>query len=51
MRDPLFNPGAAWVDNLSAEPGIFREALDDLLRPLRLEGCSSAGCGIDCWRR
>jgi FAD dependent oxidoreductase len=38
MRDPLFNPGAAWVSNLSAEPGIFREALDDLLRPAQAQG-------------
>jgi NADPH-dependent 2,4-dienoyl-CoA reductase/sulfur reductase-like enzyme len=31
QRDPLFNPGAAWVSNLSAEPEVFREVLEDLL--------------------
>jgi hypothetical protein len=37
-RDPLFNPGAAWVSNLSAEPEVFREVLEDLLRPLQAVG-------------
>ena len=32
-RDPHFNPGAAWVSQLSAEPEVFRAVLDDLLRP------------------
>jgi hypothetical protein len=38
MRDPLFNPGAAWVSNLSAEPVVFREVLDDLVRPAQAQG-------------
>jgi hypothetical protein len=38
QRDPELNPGAAWVSNLSAEPGVFREVLDDLLRPAQLRG-------------
>jgi hypothetical protein len=38
IRDPLFNPGAAWVSNLSAEPVIFREVLDDLVRPAHAQG-------------
>jgi hypothetical protein len=38
IRDPLFNPGAAWVSNLSAEPVIFREVLDDLLQPAQVQG-------------
>ena len=38
IRDPLFNPGAAWVSNLSAEPVIFREVLDDLVRPAQAQG-------------
>src|SRR4030095_7806496 len=33
IRDPLFNSGAARVSNLSAEPVIFCEVLDDLVRP------------------
>jgi flavin-dependent dehydrogenase len=33
-----FNPGAAWVSGLSAEPTIFREVLDDLLRPAQARG-------------
>jgi hypothetical protein len=37
-RDPLFNPGAAWVSNLSAEPEVFREVLEDLLRPAQAQG-------------
>jgi hypothetical protein len=37
-RDPLFNPGAAWVSNLSAEPEVFREVLEDLLRPFQAQG-------------
>ncbi|MCE3274436.1 MAG: putative secreted protein [Propionibacteriaceae bacterium] len=37
-RDPLFNPGAARVSNLSAEPEVFREVLEDLLRPLQAVG-------------
>jgi FAD dependent oxidoreductase len=37
-RDPLFNPGAAWVSNLSAEPVIFREVLDDFVRPAQAQG-------------
>jgi flavin-dependent dehydrogenase len=38
IRDPLFNPGAAWVSHLSAEPVIFREVLDDLVRPAQAQG-------------
>jgi hypothetical protein len=38
MRDPVFNPGAAWVSNLSAEPVVFREVLDDLVRPAQAQG-------------
>ena len=38
MRDPLFNPGAAWVSNLSAEPEVFREVLEHLLRPAQAQG-------------
>ena len=38
IRDPRFNPGAAWVSNLSAEPVIFREVLDDLVRPAQVRG-------------
>ena len=38
IRDPLFNPGAAWVSNLSAEPVIVREVLDDLVRPAQAQG-------------
>ena len=38
MRDLLFNPGAAWVSNLSAEPVVFREVLDDLVRPAQAHG-------------
>jgi FAD dependent oxidoreductase len=37
-RDPYFNPGAAWVSNLRAEPQVFREVLDDMLRPAQAEG-------------
>ena len=37
-RDPLFNPGAAWVSNLSAEPEVFRVVLEDLLRPVQAQG-------------
>ncbi|HET9779199.1 MAG TPA: FAD-dependent oxidoreductase [Propionibacteriaceae bacterium] len=36
--DALFNPGAAWVSNLSAEPEVFREVLGDLLRPAQAQG-------------
>ena len=38
IRDPLFNPGAAWVSNLSAEPVIFREVLDDLVGRAQAQG-------------
>ena len=37
-RDPLFNPGEAWVSNLSAEPEVFRAVLEDLLLPFQAEG-------------
>src|SRR4030095_16208473 len=37
-QDPLFNPGAAWVSNLSAEPEVFREVLEELLRPAQARG-------------
>jgi FAD dependent oxidoreductase len=37
-RDPLFNPGAAWLSNLSAEPEVFREVLEDLMRPIQTQG-------------
>ncbi len=37
-RDLLFNPGAAWVTNLSAEPEVFREVLEGLLRPAQAQG-------------
>jgi hypothetical protein len=33
-----FNPGAAWVSNLSAEPTVFREVLDDMLRLAETRG-------------
>ena len=38
MRDPLFNPGEAWVSKLSAEPVVFHEVLDDLVRPAQAQG-------------
>jgi glycine/D-amino acid oxidase-like deaminating enzyme len=41
-RDPYFNPGGAWVSNLSAEPTVFLEALDEELRPAEARGCSVA---------
>jgi hypothetical protein len=37
-QDIHFNPGAAWVSDLSAEPIVFREVLDDLLRPAQAQG-------------
>jgi FAD dependent oxidoreductase len=37
-RDPHFNPGAAWVSNLSAEPTVFREVLDEELRSAEARG-------------
>ena len=37
-HDALLNPGAAWVSNLSAEPVVFREVLDDLVRPAQAQG-------------
>ena len=37
-RDPLFNPGEAWVSNLSAEPEVFRAVREDLLLPFQAEG-------------
>jgi hypothetical protein len=37
-QDIHFNPGAAWVSDLSAEPMVFREVLDDLLRPAQAQG-------------
>ena len=37
-RDPRFNPGAAWVSQLSAEPQVFREVLDEMLRPAEATG-------------
>ena len=37
-QDPLFNPGAAWVSNLSAEPEVFREVLEDMLHPVQAQG-------------
>jgi FAD dependent oxidoreductase len=37
-RDRLFNPGAAWVSNLSAEPEVFRAVLEDMLRPVQAQG-------------
>jgi hypothetical protein len=37
-RDPLFNPGQAWVSNVSAEPVIFRDVLDDMLRTALSKG-------------
>jgi hypothetical protein len=33
-----FNPGAAWVSNLSAEPEVFRAVLQDLLQPAQGRG-------------
>jgi glycine/D-amino acid oxidase-like deaminating enzyme len=44
-RDPHFNPGAAWVSNLSAEPHVFREVLEDMLRP------AQAGSLLRCLMR
>ena len=40
-QDPLLNPGAAWVSNLSAEPVVFRDVLDDLVRPAQEQGLLS----------
>ena len=37
-QDPLLNPGAAWVSQLSAEPEVFREVLDDMLGPAQATG-------------
>jgi hypothetical protein len=37
-RDPHFNPGAAWVSNLSAEPTVFREVVDEELRSAEARG-------------
>ncbi len=37
-RDRLFNPGAAWVSNLSAEPEVFRAVLEEMLRPVQAQG-------------
>jgi hypothetical protein len=37
-RDPLFNPGQDWVSNVSAEPVIFRDVLDDMLRTALSKG-------------
>ena len=37
-RDPHFNPGAAWVSNLSAEPRVFSKVLDDMLRSTQANG-------------
>ena len=49
---PGVQSGAAWVSNLSAEPVVFREVLDDLVRPPRSRGLlrlpdasSTAGSG------
>jgi hypothetical protein len=36
--DPLINPGAAWVSQLSAEPEVVREVLDDMLAPAQAAG-------------
>ena len=36
--DQLLNPGAAWVSQLSAEPEVFREVLDDMLAPAQATG-------------
>jgi hypothetical protein len=35
---PAFNPGQAWVSNLSAEPGAFLSVLTDMLRPWQEPG-------------
>ncbi len=48
-RDVHFNPGGAWVSNLSAEPEIFRSVLQDLLQPAQAEGLLRACCVIDRW--
>jgi FAD dependent oxidoreductase len=37
-QDVYFNPGAAWVSNLSAEPEVFRSVLQDLLQPAQARG-------------
>ena len=37
-QDQLLNPGAAWVSQLSAEPEVFREVLDDMLAPAQATG-------------
>ena len=37
-EDPQLNPGSAWVSQLSAEPEVFREVLDDMLGPAQATG-------------
>jgi hypothetical protein len=37
-QDMYFNPGAAWISNLSAEPEVFRAVLQDLLQPAQGRG-------------
>jgi FAD dependent oxidoreductase len=38
MADKVFNPGQAWVSNLSAEPPVFRHVLNEMLAPWQLSG-------------
>ncbi len=38
LAEPAFNPGQAWVSNLSAEPPIFLHALTEMLAPWRQSG-------------
>ena len=44
QHDPLVNPGQAWVSKISAEPVIFREVLNEMMRP-SLTQCSCTPMG------
>jgi hypothetical protein len=37
-HDPLVNPGQAWVSKISSEPVIFREVLNEMMRPALTQG-------------
>jgi hypothetical protein len=37
-HDPLVNPGQAWVSKISSEPVIFREVLNEMMRPALTHG-------------
>ena len=38
QHDPLVNPGQAWVSKISSEPVIFREVLNEMMRPALTQG-------------